>query len=52
VQVVAVHGLDRDELTGNITAVRHEHQIHLQLKGGELRRLVFPNSVDEVGFAA
>jgi hypothetical protein len=49
VQVVAVHG--RRNVTGaNATAPLqwHEHQVNLQLKSGELRRLLFPVDAPEV----
>jgi len=50
VQVVAVHG--RDPRAPNDTAlVRHEHHLNLQLKSGELRRLLFPAETHEVEYS-
>ena len=49
-QIVAVHGFDAQHPAGggDASLVVHEHHMHLRVKGGELRRLLFPVEPEEV----
>lgn len=42
-----MHGRNLQQLSNNISMVRHEHHLNLQLKSGELRRLLLPGNLQE-----